>query len=225
MHPDIEKLINIAKEGGKLTEKQKEIILRKAEKLGEDKDEVEMILESIQCNEPAKMGKPKVRKCPHCGATIPATSLKCPECGFLVDDESEAAREARKFIEELQKRLNRYGTELEDEEKKASIIQGATTPNTVEGYSQMLTFAYSNYLSSHRDGDGRPLVKNAWLGKAQHAYAQLQMRAKDDESIQSFLSNYAFVLSEKPAKNYTVYIILGIIIPLAILFYYIITTT
>ena len=47
MHSDIEKLINIAREGGELTEKQKEIILRKAEELGEDVDETEMILESI----------------------------------------------------------------------------------------------------------------------------------------------------------------------------------
>ena len=47
MHPDIEKLLSIAKENGNLTEKQREIILRKAEKLGEDLDEVEMILESL----------------------------------------------------------------------------------------------------------------------------------------------------------------------------------
>lgn len=45
MHPDIEKLINIAKESGELTDKQKEIILRKAEKLGEDPDEAELILD------------------------------------------------------------------------------------------------------------------------------------------------------------------------------------
>ena len=40
MHPDIEKMINIAKERGELTEKQKEIILRKTEKLGEDVDTI-----------------------------------------------------------------------------------------------------------------------------------------------------------------------------------------
>ena len=47
MHPDIEKLISIAKENGDLTEKQREIILRKAEKLGEDVDEVELRLDLL----------------------------------------------------------------------------------------------------------------------------------------------------------------------------------
>ena len=45
MHPDIEKLINIAKERDELTEEQKEVILRKAGQLGEDVDEIEFILE------------------------------------------------------------------------------------------------------------------------------------------------------------------------------------
>mgnify|MGYP003735452101 CR=1 FL=1 len=45
MNPEIEKLIDMALTDGVLTDKEREIILRKAEKLGEDIDEVEMILE------------------------------------------------------------------------------------------------------------------------------------------------------------------------------------
>ncbi len=45
MNQEIEKLIAIALIDGTLTDKEKEIILRKAEKLGEDVDEVEMIIE------------------------------------------------------------------------------------------------------------------------------------------------------------------------------------
>lgn len=234
MHQDLEKLINLAKESGQLTEKQKEIILRKAEKIDEDVDEVEMVLESLSQkirDNAIPKSKSHTRKCPSCGAIIPSGTLKCPECGFLLEDESEAAREARLFLEQLQMQLNRWDKVEEDDEnddpldiekKKASIIQGATIPNTIEGYLQMLTFAYSNYLSSGRDGDGRPLVKNAWLGKAKHAYSQLLLRAKEDESLNPIIDNYAFVLKEKPAKSYTLYIVLGIIIPLALLFYYII---
>ena len=45
MHPEIENLINMAIADGDITEKERTIILRKADLLSEDKDEVEMILE------------------------------------------------------------------------------------------------------------------------------------------------------------------------------------
>ena len=45
MHPEIEKLIDMALIDGQVTDKEREIILRKAEKLGLDIDEVEMYLE------------------------------------------------------------------------------------------------------------------------------------------------------------------------------------
>jgi uncharacterized membrane protein YebE (DUF533 family) len=45
MHPEIDKLIEMALADGQVTDKEREIILRKAEKLGRDVDEVEMYLE------------------------------------------------------------------------------------------------------------------------------------------------------------------------------------
>ena len=45
MHPEIEKLIQLAIADGEITEKERAVIMRKAEKLGEDIDEVEMILD------------------------------------------------------------------------------------------------------------------------------------------------------------------------------------
>jgi len=45
MNQELEKLIEIAFADGELSEREKEIILRKAENLGEDIDEVELILE------------------------------------------------------------------------------------------------------------------------------------------------------------------------------------
>jgi len=45
MHPEIENLINMALADGEVTERERAIILRKAESLGIDKDEVEIILD------------------------------------------------------------------------------------------------------------------------------------------------------------------------------------
>jgi len=45
MHPEIENLINMALADGEVTEKERGIILRKAEALGLDIEEVEMTLD------------------------------------------------------------------------------------------------------------------------------------------------------------------------------------
>lgn len=47
MHPEIEQLISIIKEGGKLTSVQKDIVIRRAKELGCDADDVEFELEEL----------------------------------------------------------------------------------------------------------------------------------------------------------------------------------
>lgn len=90
MHQDLERLINLAKENGELTEKQKEVILRKACALGEDLDEIEIILESISHNQEidqaihhSARNLEEKKRCPNCGAIITDVVMKCPECGFV----------------------------------------------------------------------------------------------------------------------------------------------
>ena len=84
MNPEIENLINMALADGEVTEKERAIILRKAEALGFDRDEVEMILdgkialqkkelshsESSKENTSNKAGD--IKKCPSCGAPVPS---------------------------------------------------------------------------------------------------------------------------------------------------------
>jgi len=92
MHPEIEKLIKLAVADGEITEKERAVIMRKAEKLGEDIDEVEMILEGelallikeqkSESQNQLKSNKEGVlKKCPSCGAPVDSFSTKCAECG------------------------------------------------------------------------------------------------------------------------------------------------
>ncbi len=93
MHPEIENLINMALADGEVTEKDRGIILRKAESLGQDKDEVEMILDGkialfrkeqiyTQQNLSPKNNKEgELKKCPSCGAPVQSFTTKCSDCG------------------------------------------------------------------------------------------------------------------------------------------------
>ena len=93
MNPEIENLINMALADGEVTEKERGIILRKAEALGLDRDEVEMILDGkieIQKKELSHSQSSKentsnkagdIKKCPSCGAPVESFNTKCAECG------------------------------------------------------------------------------------------------------------------------------------------------
>lgn len=91
----IENLINLALADGELTEKEKQILFKKAESQGIDLDEFEMVLdaklfEKQKSNNPVAAtaaAAPKsdkfgdVKKCPACGGIVTSFSAKCSDCG------------------------------------------------------------------------------------------------------------------------------------------------
>jgi hypothetical protein len=97
----IENLINLALADGDLTEKEKQILFKKAEAAGIDLDEFEMVLDA-KLFEKQKSDKPvaaapsvaapksdkygDVKKCPTCGAIVQSFSGKCGDCGYEFRD-------------------------------------------------------------------------------------------------------------------------------------------
>ena len=104
----LENLINAALADGELTEKEKQILFKKAQMSGIDLDEFEMVLEAklyekqqemramaqtqaiqtAQVQQAQAAAAPKstkygdVNKCPSCGAMIETFSTHCTQCGF-----------------------------------------------------------------------------------------------------------------------------------------------
>lgn len=110
----IEQLIKAALADGVLTEKEKQILLRRAQEEGIDLDEFEMVLESrlyehnsANTNQSITSASPKsnklgeVKKCPACGAIIQSFSAICSECGFEF-----RTKETTQSIERLFELLN-----------------------------------------------------------------------------------------------------------------------
>lgn len=220
MHPELERLIEMAIADGKITEKERSVILQKAEKLGVDKDEIELILEgelaiARKQQTQGNQDKPKsnkvgdTKKCPSCGAPVPALQLTCKECGHDFNAETDSNRQIRDYIRELQNLLLSIDNEkirfLGKETslasynpaalniKKAQVINTFTLPNTKESLVQLLIFAYSNYESTHDNALAPNPMKKAWLGKAIQAYSLLKAQKEGDSKIQNIVQEYSFL--------------------------------
>ena len=120
MNIELENLIEMALADGIVTEKERAIILRKAEALGEDIDEVEMVLDAkLHLTKKAatpppltvKPEKPKsnkhggIKKCTSCGETIIAMATNCLLCGheFFETQANSTLIKLLAIIEEINK--------------------------------------------------------------------------------------------------------------------------
>ena len=173
MHEDIQKLIDIAKEGGELTEKQKEIILRKAAKLGEDVEEIEMILEThgIKPSGFTKQPNKKEAKCPNCGAIIQPFQTKCDECGFVFHMQENA------YAQTLSERY-RLST------SKVAIINSIVSPNSVEELTETISFLIS--LFDDKDTD----IAKASIAKAKGILVKSKQIAKKSDELTEMVSDF-----------------------------------
>lgn len=121
---EIEKLIEMALMDGELTEKEKQVLFKKAEALGVDLDEFEMVLEAKlyekqQSMKPEKSettAAPKsdkfgdIKKCPACGSMVQSFQTKCIDCGNEFSN-----IEANASINKLFQMLNDAENERKDE--------------------------------------------------------------------------------------------------------------
>jgi len=137
----MESLISAALADGVLTEKEKQILFKKAESMGIDLDEFEMVLDArlvelkkkeareaeqheleMEKAKAAQKSAPKsnkygdVRKCPACGAIVESFQTKCPECGYEFTN-----IEANSTTKQLVKKLE----EIDAHNTSSGIFHGA----------------------------------------------------------------------------------------------------
>jgi hypothetical protein len=118
----IEKLIKFALVDGKVSEKERKILVKKAVESGIDKDEFEMVLdariyehneEKLQHKEgtdPVKEKPKPILKCPNCQANIDSFSTVCEYCNYDV-----TGRDGNASIQHLFELLNEAEAQRKEE--------------------------------------------------------------------------------------------------------------
>lgn len=133
---ELEELISAALADGTVTEKEKQILFRKAQAKGIDLDEFEMVLNAriSKAQQAAaqqampqppvapaapkpQTGKAQVRKCPACGAIIPSFSTVCPDCGAELSD-IQSSKALEKFTDRLYQIEGRRQDNVQEENNK-----------------------------------------------------------------------------------------------------------
>ena len=95
---------------GIISEKERAVLLKKAEELGIDKDEMDLYIDAQQQKTDqavdAATNKRRGKTCPFCGGSIPALTDKCPHCGASITPEASA--ELQEILNQLENALVKY---------------------------------------------------------------------------------------------------------------------
>ena len=108
---------------GVLTDKERQVILNKAEKMGLDRDEIDLYLDAevqkIDQQTDAAVRKQKGKTCPFCGGSVPQLTDKCPHCGENITP--EASKELQEILDNLEEALVDFKSGKDIAKSKATV--------------------------------------------------------------------------------------------------------
>ena len=222
--PHLEKLIEIALEDGVLTDKERSVLFKKAQSLGIDSDEFEMVLESrlkarLGSQQPEKKQEKfgTILKCPSCGSPVPAFTTKCKDCEHEFRNIS-----ANKSLSNLATKLENIEINIREQiiknqwgnndEIKKEIIMNYPIPNTKSDLVEIGVFISSKFIINTPDDlsiENRNKFtsyserwNNVWISKYKQIMLQAKVLCKDDPTTYSSLLSLVDNLEvNAPVKN------------------------
>lgn len=181
----LEQLIDAALADGELTEKEKQILFKKAQAMGVDLDEFEMVLDARLVKlkkaeaEKAASSAPKsnklgdVKKCPACGAMVQSYQGICPECGYAFE-----GVDANSAVKELSSLLQKES----DPKKMERIIDSYPIPMDKASLLSFVTWLRPQSLDINH-----PLA-NAYYKKYTECINKIRVSFANDKQLSPFIS-------------------------------------
>lgn len=184
MYPDeLERLISLTLVDGRVTDKERTVLVRKAVSLGIDPDEFEVVLDariheaSEKATPPPAAEAPSqsnkvggIRKCPACGATVRGLTARCEECDHEFTDAGASSSihellgklEALGAPKDAAKSVGEYFGRLFGEDhpatvrgRRASLIRNHVLPNTKAGILEFLALGVPRARVDKGTGDSK----------------------------------------------------------------------
>lgn len=209
MNPEIEKLIDFAIADGQITDKERNVILKKATELGIDSDEVEMVLdgklhqlESSKPKQKEKVGN--LNTCPSCGSTVNSFQTKCSDCGheFRNVQMNNSIKDLMSELKNIKKsNFKEDDGDIDEEEyfkARAEVIRNFAIPTTKEDLIEFATKSIAEFKEKEIDYDE---LNSAWASKAEESISKLMVFSKNDDSLVSVIALLENNLKNKQKRN------------------------
>lgn len=208
MNAELEKIVDSVTANGELTDRSRELLMKKAEQLGVDLIDFELELENKIAQK--KSATPKsnkegsLKKCPSCGASTKSFQNKCEECGheFRNVETNRSMNELLNKLKKISKSQfkDEYGDLEEDKyfEARAEVIRDFSIPTSKEDLIEFATKSIAEFDSKKIDNKE---LNSAWESKSVEAISKLQIFALTDKSITPIYEKLEKKLNEKVAEN------------------------
>lgn len=155
---EMEALIEATLEDGVLTDQEKAVLVRRAQKEGIDVDELDVYIQSLlqkrkNAQTKQEMDEAKastfgnLRRCVRCGAVIPLGAAACPDCGLTLENNATG-----NAVELLQKGLMDLDKEWKERTKNKTGFFSTLSKETIDRdfCQQKLSFVTSFMVPNNR---------------------------------------------------------------------------
>ena len=151
---ELDELIKEYLTDGVITSKERQVLLKKAQQMGLDVDEIDLYIDAQQQKvdqaADAAVRKAKGKTCPYCGASVAQLSEKCPECGKAIT--AEASKELKDLLNEIEDSLMDY-KQQQSPENRARVEKYVSRAKLYYGNNpkiQLLIEKGDSELSQHK---------------------------------------------------------------------------
>ena len=191
MHQEIEKLIDLILADGQITEKERNVLFKKAHVLGVDADEVEIILDGklhqLEANKPKEKEKiGNIKTCPACGASLKAFQIKCDDCEHELSG-TKANLTISNLMLELKNTI--------DWESQERIIDNYAIPVNKEDL-----FEFLQVSCSQASAGTNQVINDAWLKKSKEALLKSKLAFVSDDKYK-LLNDYEILINKIEKKK------------------------
>jgi len=200
----LETLIDAALADGVLTDKEKQILFKKAQSLGIDLDEFEMVLDArvtkLKAIAPKNNKMGEVKKCPACGAAVSSDMARCPECGYAFSDIS-----ANQSSKELASILSKFkGISYLNMEEYSQAITTFPIPNTKADLLEFLTSLMPRIKpvkgEDKLENKAQKMVAKAYESKVEECVNKAKISFPEDPQFATLISR--FEAEQKKVKKH-----------------------
>lgn len=161
---------------GVLTDKERQVILKKAEGMGLDRDEVDLYLDAevqkIDQQTDAAVRRQKGKACPYCGGNVPQLADKCPHCGENIT--AQASEELQEIFDKLEEALidlksgkdfSRSKAAVERYARKAKMYYSSNSKvqKLLQEVNDEMEIAERNIKTARRNENILSVFKSLWF--------------------------------------------------------------